>query len=121
MQYWNSEKEAVWLAENSRPATGSDLVKRLRGRIPPYYCGPTMREAADEVERLVFERDQHRDAANAYKEEAERLRVLTDRLADALRRATHDRPTVYSDGTWVSMLAALNAYEIERLREARRG
>lgn len=35
----------------------------------------------DEIERLEFERDQHRDAASAYKAETERLRAAGDKLA----------------------------------------
>lgn len=82
-----------------------DIVTRLRSTCKadkdcPHapclgYCLPL--EAADEIERLRFEHDGHRDAAREYKDEIERLRAdnagLRFRLADLQRGIDHDPAT----------------------------
>ena len=50
-----------------------DIVVRWRGRIPAYYSGPTMREAADEIERLRAEVVRLRAAGDALAEVAAQM------------------------------------------------
>lgn len=70
---------------NGGMVLSDDIVDRLRNEQSLRVLSGLCDEAADEIERLAFERDQHRDAANAYRAEVERLRAAGDALAAAYR------------------------------------
>ena len=62
-----------------------DIVARLRSRIPPYYCGPTMREAADAIEARDTEIVRLRAAGDALNA-IEALHQLDAEDAESLAR-----------------------------------
>lgn len=96
---WNSETEAVWLAQANSELRSEVLALK------------------QEIERLRAEMStMHRTVVHDCCVQVQSECRLADQLADALKAVQHDRPSAHTDNVWAVINHALNAYE-----EARRG